>query len=1224
MNREIIPKLKVIIGESVKEAREMSDVEVRPEHIISSIINDNNNGCVEALRLMGIDLLRLNDSMYLELTNNNNLTPRVKKVSIPFSKETKTIFNNVDSESELVGDNHIDTTHVMLAILNPTNKISVVKILNKTYGIDYNNFIKIVKNMKNELGSIRNSSDDDEFDNNQNGDKKDKKFKKTTPSKTPVLDNFCDDISKLADENKIDPVIGRDKEIKRVTQILSRRKKQNPILIGDAGCGKTSIAEGIALLIKSGLAPRNLINKRIYSIDLASVVAGTKYRGQFEERIKGILDELKQNRDIILFIDEFHTFVGAGNTSGSLDASNIFKPALARGEIQVIGATTLDEFREHIEKDAALTRRFQQVLVEPTTIEETKMILNNIKEKYETHHKVKYTDEAIEECVKMADRYITDRAMPDKAIDILDEAGASTNTALERPENIKLLEKKKEGILKRKLEVIQKQKYEEAAELRDEEKKINEDLDKAQKKWLESIDKKITTVDVDIIAETISMMTGIPVSKISSQENKRLMNLDKSLTGKVIGQDEAVLKVVKAIKRSRLGIRNTNKPISSFIFLGNSGTGKTLLTKMLAKEVFGDSDALIRVDMSEYMEKHSISKLVGCFTPETLISMSDGKLKPIIDIEIGESVITHNGNIKKVIDKYQYKNNGLIDSYKIANTNITLDCTKQHEIFAIKPYYINNRIDKTSYDINNAKFYHSHELKVGDILMYPKKINSGENNDIIIDLADYCKLLSKYKTNDDYVWCYETMKFNRKIKVNEKFLRFIGYYLSEGGVKKTMKETKFTFNIKETEYVNELCELITEIFGDDINPVITEIPEKNSVKVTISSKVIGVMLSELFGRTKYEKKLPEWIMKINPTYVINLFETLIYGDGCKTQNRKMVYKTVSRDLATQMNTIFKKIGYSTQFNLIKKEKPYSDIYHIILTGLNIVKLNTEFPNLRILDFNVKPKNIQRLQHQDDNYFYYQITDKIEKEYNGLVYDLSVEDDSSYIANNVGVHNSPPGYVGFEQGGQLTEKVRRKPYSVILFDEIEKAHEDVFNILLQVLDEGHLTDGLGRKINFKNCLIILTSNVGAKELSSFSSPMGFQTESVNINEEERTKSIIEKALKKKFKPEFLNRLDEIVVFNKLKEEDIHKIIYNELDKLKVRIKEIGYELKIQKSAIEFVAKNGYNEEYGARPLNRAIQRYIEDTIADEILNGKYKEGDTINITFDKTKNQIILK
>jgi ATP-dependent Clp protease ATP-binding subunit ClpC len=831
MNREIIPKLKVIIGESVKEAREMSDVEVRPEHIISSIINDNNNGCVEALRLMGIDLLRLNDSMYLELTNNNNLTPRVKKVSIPFSKETKTIFNNVDSESELVGDNHIDTTHVMLAILNPTNKISVVKILNKTYGIDYNNFIKIVKNMKNELGSIRNSSDDDEFDNNQNGDKKDKKFKKTTPSKTPVLDNFCDDISKLADENKIDPVIGRDKEIKRVTQILSRRKKQNPILIGDAGCGKTSIAEGIALLIKSGLAPRNLINKRIYSIDLASVVAGTKYRGQFEERIKGILDELKQNRDIILFIDEFHTFVGAGNTSGSLDASNIFKPALARGEIQVIGATTLDEFREHIEKDAALTRRFQQVLVEPTTIEETKMILNNIKEKYETHHKVKYTDEAIEECVKMADRYITDRAMPDKAIDILDEAGASTNTALERPENIKLLEKKKEGILKRKLEVIQKQKYEEAAELRDEEKKINEDLAKAQKKWLESIDKKITTVDVDIIAETISMMTGIPVSKISSQENKRLMNLDKSLTGKVIGQDDAVLKVVKAIKRNRLGIRNTNKPIGSFIFLGGSGTGKTLLTKMLAKEVFGDSDALIRVDMSEYMEKHSISKLVG---------------------------------------------------------------------------------------------------------------------------------------------------------------------------------------------------------------------------------------------------------------------------------------------------------------------------------------------------------------------------------------------------------SPPGYVGFEQGGQLTEKVRRKPYSVILFDEIEKAHEDVFNILLQVLDEGHLTDGLGRKINFKNCLIILTSNVGAKELSSFSSPMGFQTESVNINEEERTKSIIEKALKKKFKPEFLNRLDEIVVFNKLKEEDIHKIIYNELDKLKVRIKEIGYELKIQKSAIEFVAKNGYNEEYGARPLNRAIQRYIEDTIADEILNGKYKEGDTINITFDKTKNQIILK
>ena len=834
MNREIIPKLKIIIGEAVKEAREMGDDQVKPEHLIISIISDNNNGCVDALKNLGINLNELNDNLYLSL-NNTNLTPKIQKgtkVSIPFNKESRKLFNSVDHESENMGDNHIDSTHIMMAILNSNNNITIKKLLNQVCNVTYEKFVKTVKNMRDMLDQVKNSSEDDDFDySGPNEDKKDKKPKRNTPSKTPVLDNFCSDITKLVDENKIDPVIGRSKEIKRVVQILSRRKKNNPVLIGEAGVGKSSIAEGIALLIKSGNAPRTLIDKKIYSLDLASVVAGTKYRGQFEERIKAILDELKANSDIILFIDELHTFIGAGNASGSLDASNIFKPALARGEIQVIGATTLNEFRQHIEKDGALTRRFQQVLVEATTTEETKMILNNIKEKYEKYHSVSYTDEAIEECVKMADRYITDRAMPDKAIDVLDEAGASTNTSHELPENIKKLELKKEDILKRKLEVVQKQKYEEAAELRDGERKINEELDKAKKVWLESLDKKKTTVDVDLIAETVSMMTGIPLSKISSQENKRLMAMDKTLMGKVIGQDDAVLKVIKAIKRNRLGIRNRNKPIGSFIFLGPTGVGKTYLTKLLTDEIFGDSESLIRVDMSEFMEKHSVSKLIG---------------------------------------------------------------------------------------------------------------------------------------------------------------------------------------------------------------------------------------------------------------------------------------------------------------------------------------------------------------------------------------------------------SPPGYVGFEQGGQLTEKIRRKPYSVILFDEIEKAHEDVFNILLQVLDEGCLTDSFGRKINFKNSLIILTSNVGARELSSFGKSMGFQTDAVIANEEGRTRSIIEKALKNKFKPEFLNRIDEIIVFNSLKEEDIHKIIYNELDKLKERVKEMGYDMKIQKSAIEFVAKNGYDEAYGARPLNRAIQRYIEDPIADEILSGNIKEGETINITFDKTKNEIILK
>ena len=832
MNREIIPKLKIIIGEAVKEAKEMGDSYVKPEHIILAMIGDNNNGCVDALRSLNVNLDKLNDDLYYSLTNLN-LTPKVdksNKITVPFSKETRKLFKSVDSESENMSDNHIDTTHVMMAILNIKNDLPIRNLLNKEHKITYENFTNIVKIMRDKLDQIKNTSYSDETEYGLNEDAN-KRNKKPNQTKTPVLDNFCSDITKMVDENKIDPVIGRSKEIKRVIQILSRRRKNNPVLIGEAGVGKSSIAEGIALLIKSNNAPRTLMNKKLYSLDLASVVAGTKYRGQFEERIKALLDELKQNPDVILFIDELHTFIGAGNASGSLDASNIFKPALARGEIQVIGATTLDEFREHIEKDGALTRRFQQVLVEATSLEETKIILNNIKEKYEKHHNVIYTPEAIDECVKMADRYITDRAMPDKAIDILDEAGASANTSNEIPDHIKKIEVKKDEILNRKLEVIQKQNYEKAAELRDEEKKINDELEKAKKQWLESLDKKKITVDVDLIAETISMMTGIPLSKISTQENKKLVSMDKKLMGKVIGQDDAVTKVIKAIKRNRLGIRNMNKPIGSFIFLGNSGSGKTLLTKLLAEELFEDSDSLIRIDMSEYMEKHSIAKLIG---------------------------------------------------------------------------------------------------------------------------------------------------------------------------------------------------------------------------------------------------------------------------------------------------------------------------------------------------------------------------------------------------------SPPGYIGYEQGGQLTEKIRRKPYSVILFDEIEKAHEDIFNILLQVLDEGHLTDSLGRKINFKNCLIILTSNIGISEANSFSTSLGFQTNASPQNSDDRVNSIIDKALKKKFKPEFLNRLDDIILFNTLKEEDINKIVYNEINKLKERMKEMGYEFKINKPAIEFVAKNGYDKAYGARPLNRAIQKYIEDPIADEILSGNIKEGETINISLDKQNNTLIVK
>ena len=828
MDREVDLKLKIIMNLSINEAKIFDDIKIKPEHIILAMLVDNDNDCSKVLTLLNIDTFELYDKVS-EFLRSTDLTPRVGQTTrkrMPFSDETKAIIKNLDKDAKKLESGKITTAHFMLGILS--SKLPICDFLSQ-YGVTYNNFFKTIKNM--EKYDIKNSAINGDEDEQNDSFRRKTNKNNETKSKTPVLDNFCRDVSKAVEKNEIDPVVGRQVEIKRVSQILSRRKKNNPVLIGEPGVGKTAIVEGLAQLIHDGNAPRTLIGKKIFTLDLASIVAGTKYRGQFEERMKAILEECKANPDVVLFIDELHTIVGAGNSSGSLDASNIFKPALARGEIQIIGATTLDEYRENIEKDGALTRRFQQVLVEEPTLDQTKTILMNIKEKYEKHHRVKYTEEAIDECVKLSSRYIMDRAMPDKAIDVMDEAGATTNVAIEKPENIKELEDQMKKIQVEKNEVVKKQQYEEAAKLRDKEKEFEEKLKEANAKWQESLENNVTEVGVELISEVVSMMTGIPLNKISTQESKRLLNMDKTLMGRVIGQDDAVSKVVKAIKRNRIGIKDKNKPVGSFIFLGPTGVGKTLLAKLLAEEVFGDADSLFRIDMSEYMEKFSVSRLVG---------------------------------------------------------------------------------------------------------------------------------------------------------------------------------------------------------------------------------------------------------------------------------------------------------------------------------------------------------------------------------------------------------PPPGYVGYEQGGQLTEKVRRKPHCVVLFDEIEKAHEDVFNLLLQTLDEGHLTDGLGRKVNFKNALIIMTSNIGVKEANSFGKTMGLETPNNVINEENRARAIIEKALKKKFKPEFLNRIDEAIIFNSLKREDIHQIINVEFAKLKERVVEMGYTLTIEQDALDFLAKQGYDEEYGARPLTRTLQHYVEDLVADEILAEHIKEGENINIVFDKANDTLIIK
>lgn len=819
--KSVVAKVKKIMNSSFQIAKQFNDVSVRPEHILLSIIKDSNNNGVKTLKSMGVDVKKLTNK--LELTCQQNIVPRVEKKYniLPLSKESTEIINNSENECNKFGNDMIDLNHIILSMLNSKSEVNS---LLKGFDVDYNNF-----NNKSKELNIMASHEDDGQEFNQSEPEK-RKFNKVV-TKTPILDNFSKDITNDVENGKIDPVIGRDEEIERVAQILSRRKKNNPVLIGEPGVGKSSIIEGLALKIKEGNAPRTLNGKRIVSLDLSSLVAGTKYRGQFEERMKGILDEVLGNKDIILFIDELHTIVGAGNTSGSLDASNIFKPAMARGEIQIIGATTLNEFRENIEKDGALTRRFQQVLVNPTTMEDTIKILMNVKGKYEDHHKVEYTEDAIKECVKLADRYITDREFPDKALDILDESGARTQVTVKPPKEITDLEKKILELKQKKISVIKNQKYEEAASLRDQERILTEELDKSRKLWEIQLNHKRTIVNVSCIGEVVSIMTGIPLKKLTGKESQRLLEVEQELGEKVIGQKEAIIKIAKSLRRNRVGIKNHKRPIGSYIFLGPTGVGKTHLAKLLADYLFDSEDSLVRIDMSEYMEKHSISRMIG---------------------------------------------------------------------------------------------------------------------------------------------------------------------------------------------------------------------------------------------------------------------------------------------------------------------------------------------------------------------------------------------------------SPPGYVGHEDGGQLTEKIRKRPYSVVLFDEIEKAHPDTFNLLLQMLDDGQMTDGLGRKINFKNCLIIMTSNIGIKHLQDFGTGVGFSTKTKSLTIEEEKKAVLDKELKKKFSPEFINRLDDIIVFNSLSKEDMFKIIDIEFRNLEKRVKDIGYNLKINDPVKEYILKEGYDEQYGARPLNRSIQKYLEDPLSEEVLRGELKENDSIKVDYDSKKEKITFK
>ncbi|MBD0831756.1 ATP-dependent Clp protease ATP-binding subunit [Aestuariibaculum sediminum] len=834
MDDNFSPRVKDVIAYSKEEALRLGHDFIGTEHLMLGLLRDGDGKAINILNALDIDLNHLRRKVEILSPANPNITAASnQKKNLHLTRQAERALKTTFLEAKLFQSSSINTAHLLLCILRNEND-PTTKLLNKLK-IDYDNVKEQFKFMiTNDNDYIEPKAESFQDDASSDDDTSKDIFNSPTgktnkKSKTPVLDNFGRDLTALAEEGKLDPVVGREKEIERVSQILSRRKKNNPLLIGEPGVGKSAIAEGLALRIVKRKVSRILFNKRVVTLDLASLVAGTKYRGQFEERMKAVMNELEKNDDVILFIDEIHTIVGAGGATGSLDASNMFKPALARGEIQCIGATTLDEYRQYIEKDGALERRFQKVIVEPTSVVETIEILNNIKAKYEEHHNVDYTPEAIEACVKLTNRYMTERFLPDKAIDALDEAGSRVHiTNIEVPKQIIELEKQLEAIKETKNAVVRKQKYEEAAKLRDDEKRIEKELSIAQEKWEEDTKQHREVVSEENVADVISMMTGIPVNRIAQTEINKLAELPNLIKGKVIGQDEAVAKVVKAIQRNRAGLKDPNKPIGSFIFLGQTGVGKTQLAKVLSRELFDSEDSLIRIDMSEYMEKFAISRLIG---------------------------------------------------------------------------------------------------------------------------------------------------------------------------------------------------------------------------------------------------------------------------------------------------------------------------------------------------------------------------------------------------------APPGYVGYEEGGQLTEKVRRKPYAVILLDEIEKAHPDVFNMLLQVLDDGYLTDSLGRKIDFRNTIIIMTSNIGARKLKDFGTGIGFGTSSQKAQEDANARSVIENALKKSFAPEFLNRIDDVVMFNALEKEDINKIIDIELSKLLVRIKDLGYILKLSDKAKDYIADKGFDKQYGARPLKRAIQKYIEDALAEEIITSQVEEGDTILIELNEKTQEL---
>lgn len=1156
--------------------------------ILDNCLMSNN---IEELRKIYVSVLE------------KHIKPQLKTNNIIFNDDLVKAIECSKAEADKLNTRPIGTEHILLAILNKENNFRESEVFNK-FRLEYEFILnkcsapkETNEKTKNEKLKTKKINKKENIDIPLKSQINTKTI--STNEKNDFINDYTTSLNKLAREGKIDEIVGRKQEIEEIIKVLCRRKKNNAVLVGEGGCGKTAIIYGIANLIENGNVPDVLDGKEIIMLNPMALVSGTHFRGMFEERINGLFNEIKRKDKYILFIDDIHTVLKSGSKEKDADISGMIGEALSEGSIRIIGTTTFKEYRNSIESNSSLSRKLQKIIIEPTTINETIKILNTNKRYYEDYHNVIYTNKAVEKAVYLADRYITDRSLPDSAFDIIDLAGANTSLIDREPIEIQNIKKRIREIEDEKNKALNSGDFEKIDSLNAENNVLLSDL-ADYKRNSNKDDVKAITIDENDISNVVSEITKIPVSKLSSSEKSKIAHIDEILKQSIIGQDEAITAICKTIKKNKVGLSDSTHCNGVFLLCGKTGTGKTLLAKKLAEELFGTEKALIRIDMSEYSEKNSISKLHGCFTPESLILMGDGSYKEISEVNVGEKVITPNGNIKEVKNKFVYDIDEEIDVYSSHCFGIPLRCTKGHNILTITPTYYNKRIDKSSYCKENAKFLKSEEIGENNIFLYPKSINYLSNENVVYDLIDFSNNITNVKSDDEKIWFFNNIKINRFIRLNEKLARLLGYYVSEGGVSKNFKKTTFSFHSKETDYQNEVIELIQDIFG--LSSSVNYRKNKNVCNITVHSKFVGNFIASLCGRECHIKKIPIDIMRSSKIIQHNFLETAIYGDGTKTIKNKISYTSASIYLASQINTMFRNCGYSTQFTRIKckSSMPHYN-YRIIITGNNVLRLNENIPSSSLNVEEVKPKGIQRFQYVDNDYYYYQIKNKSQEQYKGKVYDLTIEDDSSYVVNGISVHNSSPGYVGYDDGGILTNSIKQKPYSVVLLDEIEKADDSIYNLFLQIFDDGRITESNGNVVDCHNCTFIMTSNIGARKAAELGNGLGF----VN-NEEINKKSIIDKELKKKFTPEFINRIDQIVYFNNLTDDNLRNIVKLEINKFVSRLKDIEYNIEYSDDVVNYIHAEAIKEkEFGARPINRIIQTNIEDKVTELMLGHDYE-------------------